>query len=40
MRTSSAVAYMCIQNKKGFVAPPICYSNNFAVNKILEMEFI
>ena len=35
MRTSSAVVYMCIPTKKGSVAPPMCYSNNFAVNKIL-----
>lgn len=40
IRTSSAVAYMCIPTKKGTVAPPMCYSNNFAVNKILETEFI
>ena len=38
MRTSSAVAYMCIPTKKGSVAPPMSYSNNFAVNKILWMD--
>ena len=38
VRTSSAVAYMCVPNKKGSVAPSMCYSNNFAVNKILWMD--
>lgn len=28
MRTSSAIAYMCIPNKKGSIAPPNCYSKN------------
>lgn len=40
MIISSAVAYMCIPRKEGTVAPPMCYSNNFVVNKILETEFI
>lgn len=35
VRTLSAVAYMCVPNKKGSVAPHMCYSNNFVVNKII-----
>lgn len=31
---------MYIPTKKGTVALPMRYSNNFAVNKILETEFI
>ena len=38
MRTSSAVAYMCVPTKKGSIAPSNCYSKNLAINKILKMD--
>ena len=38
MRTSSAVAHMCVPTKGGYIASPKCYSKNLAVNKILKMD--